>query len=171
MNSLRNIFLVLALVFVVISCKNSEQPELKSVNTEVNEVEKKLDPNATYAKAEFTIKGMTCEIGCARTIQKNLAKMDGVKSAKVDFEKELAMVEFDEAMVDFNALEKAVTKTSETYEVSEMKTVDDFLKASKDEAHPKDCNMDCCKDKSEAEKMACSKDCKKACCAEKNGKA
>ena len=50
---------------------------------------KKLDPNATYAKAEFGIEGMTCAMGCAKTIEKKMAKMDGVKSAKVDFEKEM----------------------------------------------------------------------------------
>ena len=34
---------------------------------------------------------MTCAMGCAKTIEKKMAKMDGVKMAKVDFEKELAM--------------------------------------------------------------------------------
>lgn len=171
MNTLRNIFLVIALGFFTIACKNNQQPEVRTIDTEVSNVQKKLDPNATYTKAEFTIKGMTCEIGCARIIQKSLAKMDGVKSAKVDFGNELAMVEFDEGMVDFNALEAAVAKTSDTYAVSDMKTVDDFSTAKSEETHAKDCDKDCCKNKSEAEKMACAKDCKKACCSEKNGKA
>ena len=170
MNTFRKLLVIIGLLVVVISCKNNEQPEMVTIQTEVATKEKKLDPNATYAKAEFTIKGMTCEIGCARTIQKQLAKMDGVKTAKVDFENELAMVEFDEAMVDFNALEATVTKTSDTYLVSEMKTVNDFSAHKKSE-HPADCDMDCCKDKTEAEKMACSENCTKACCAEKKGKA
>jgi len=171
MNTLRNILSVVMILFLVSSCKNNEQPEVKTVDTPITKAEKKLDPNATYAKAEFTIKGMTCEIGCARAIQKNLAKMDGVKSATVDFENELAMVEFDEAMVNFNALENTVTKTSDTYEVSDIKTVSDFSNVSKEEAHAKDCDKDCCKDKTEAQKMACSENCNKACCAEKKGKA
>jgi Cu+-exporting ATPase len=163
--------MVVTVLFVIVSCKNNVQPEVKTVETSISKTDKKLNPNATYAKAEFTIKGMTCEIGCARTIQKNLAKMDGVKSAKVDFENELAMVEFDETMVDFYSLENAVTKTSETYEVSDIKTVDTFSNVEKVETHHKDCNGACCKDKTETEKMACSKDCTKPCCADKKGKA
>ena len=42
---------------------------------------------------------MTCEMGCAKTIQKKLAGMEGVKSATVDFKNEMAMVEYDVAKV------------------------------------------------------------------------
>jgi len=87
-----------------------------------------LDPNATYAKAEFSIDGMTCAMGCAKTIEKKIAKMEGVKSAKVDYDRRLAMVEYDEAKVNTNALEATVTKVGEVYKVNDMKTVEEFSK-------------------------------------------
>ncbi len=113
------------MVTFVFSCKNEKSPEVKTVKIET-EVAKELDPNATYAKAEFTIDGMTCQIGCAATIQKKISKMDGVKSATVDFDRKLAMVEYNEAKVTPTTLEEAVTKVSDTYKVSDMKMVEGF---------------------------------------------
>lgn len=152
------------------ACKNDTKPEVKTVETEaaseINTSEaKQLDPNATFAKAEFGIEGMTCAMGCAKTIEKKIAKMDGVKSAKVDFEKEIAMVEYDEAKVTTNSLEEAVAKAGDTYKVKDMKTVDKF---SSEKADCKaDCKKDCCADKAEGDKKACADDCKKDCCAKK----
>jgi mercuric ion binding protein len=165
MKTLRNILAIAFISVSMIACKGEKDPEVKTVETttEINtNAAKKLDPNATYAKAEFGIEGMTCAMGCAKTIEKKIAKMDGVKSAKVDFEKEIAMVEYDEAMVTPNSLEEAVAKAGETYKVKDMKTVDSFST----EKHV--CNADCdkaaCANKTEAEKEACKKDCKMACC-------
>lgn len=118
--------LILLLLFTVSSCKNETQPEIKTVDIEVAEKTATLDPNAHYAKAEFGIEGMTCAMGCARTIEKNIAAMEGVKSAKVDFDTQLAMVEYDDAKVTPIALEAAVKKTGDTYSVKDMKTVTDF---------------------------------------------
>ena len=168
MSTLKNIVMIAVLALVFVACKNETTPEVKTVDVEVKEAKKELDPNATYAKAEFNIKGMTCEIGCAKTIEKKLAKMEGVKSAKVDFENELAMVEYDEAKVTTTSLEETVTKTADTYTVTNMKTVETF---SAKKACDEDCTKACCKGKTEAEKKACAEDCKKACCAEKKDKA
>ena len=185
--------LVLLLVFTVTftACKNEKQPEVKTVETEVSAEKTADDPNATYAKASFTIKGMTCEMGCAKTIEKKLAKMDGVKSAKVDFSKELAMVEYNEAKVNPEALTKTVTGVADTYTVEDMTT----MKAShSDTKCGPDCKKDCCKDKKEGKKECkegkkeckdkkkeckgkeskkeCAADCEKDCCKDKkDGKA
>lgn len=159
---------ILAIAFIsvsIIACKSEKDPEVKTVETktEINtNSAKKLDPNATYAKAEFGIDGMTCAMGCAKTIEKKIAKMDGVKSAKVDFEKEIAMVEYDEAMVTPNSLEEAVAKAGETYKVKDMKTVDSF--STEKHVCSADCDKATCANKTEAEKEACKKDCKMACC-------
>ena len=125
MKASKNIVALFLLALFVIGCKSETQPEVKTVETSVaNESAEivKFDPNATYAKAEFTIEGMTCQVGCANKIEKTLAKMDGVKSAKVDFESKLAMVEFDEAKQNANSLETAVTNVAEVYTVKDMKT-------------------------------------------------
>lgn len=169
MKTLKNILAVAIVAIAIISCKNETQPEVKTIDTSpaIAKTEKVLNPDATYIKSEFTIEGMTCEIGCARTIQKKIAKMDGVKSAKVDFESKLAMVEYDEAMVNHESLENTVSKTADIYKVTDIKTVMSFS-AKKDCAE--DCTKDCCKNKTEAEKKTCAEDCDKACCKEEKAK-
>ena len=170
MNTLKNILGIAFVVLLMVSCKNETKTEVISVDTSSEKTIASLDPNANYAKAEFTIEGMTCEIGCAKTIEKKLAKMEGVKSATVDFDKKLAMVEFDDALVTTTSLEETVIEVADIYTVKDMHTVDTFeAKAGKSKSHEcaEDCKMACCKDKTAAEKKACAEDCKKACCADK----
>lgn len=120
--------LIGVMVVLAFGCKNELQPELKTVEvTPIQNTEKSLtDPNARFAKVEFSIEGMTCEMGCAKTIERKMAKMDGVKSAKVDFKNELAMVEYDEAKVTAESLEETVKKAGEVYTVKDMKIVAEF---------------------------------------------
>lgn len=125
MKTIKHILALLLISNFALSCKNEAKPEVKTVSVETEAV-KELDPNATYAKAEFTIDGMTCAIGCAATIEKKIAKMEGVKSATVDFDKKLAMVEYNEAKVNPTLLEKTVTSVADIYKVSNMKTVENF---------------------------------------------
>ena len=126
-------------------------------------------------QGEDTGKGYTL----AQKMVGKAAGMDGVKSATVDFDNAIAMVEFDEAKVTPTSLEETVKKTGETYTVKNMKTVESFS-AKKGEAHPENCDKDCCKGKTEAsadtkvmadkEKKECKADCKMACCADKKVK-
>jgi len=178
MKTLKNILTVVLVATLFTACKNEAKPEVKTIETDVAIATKKaLNPDANFVKTEFTIEGMTCAIGCARTIESKIAKMDGVKSAKVDFDRKLAMVEYDDAMVNHEALETTVSKTADIYKVSDMKDVDAFTAKT----HDKDCQKECCKNKTAAEsastkapadkKEACAKDCKKACCTEKKGDA
>lgn len=163
MKTIKNILGLLLITAVIFSCKNETKPEVKTIEI-ASETSKTLDPNATYAKAEFTIEGMTCAIGCAATIEKKIAKMEGVKSSVVDFDRKLAMVEYDQAKVTPNSLEETVTKVADIYKVSDMKTVDAF---STEKTCSADCKKACCANKTDAEKTACAADCKKACCAKK----
>lgn len=122
------VVLLTALLAFVVSCKDQPQPEIITVETAspATVSEKQWDPHAVYAKAEFGIEGMTCEMGCAKTIEKKIAKMEGVKSAVVDFDRHLAMVEYDNAKVTPRALEAAVTAVGNAYSVKDMKTVEAF---------------------------------------------
>lgn len=171
MKTFKTLVLLTALALFSVSCKEA-QPEVKTIEMEQPETvsEKQLDPNATYAKAEFGIDGMTCAMGCAKMIEKKIAKMDGVKSATVDFDTRLAMVEYDNAKVSPSSLEAAVVSVSDTYSVKDMKNVDAF---STDHNCGADCKMACCADKNmgdeqaSMDKKACKDDCKKACCAKK----
>jgi Cu+-exporting ATPase len=125
MNTFKSLCIVAVLALSFTACKDEAKPEVKTVDVEVSEkdVAQTLDPNATYAKVEFGIDGMTCAMGCAKTIEKKMAKMDGVKSAKVDFDKKMAKVEYDEAKVSPESLEKTVTSVADVYKVRDMKKV------------------------------------------------
>jgi len=186
MKNLKNSIVIAVFALLAFSCKNEAQPEVKTVDIETtttaNTEKAELDPNATYAKAEFKIEGMTCVMGCAKTIEKKISKMEGVKSVAVDFKRELAMVEYDEAKVTPAAVETTVTGVSDTYKVTDYKTVTEFSKAKscdkeccegKTAEEKAECKMDCCKDDAkEGEKaMACAKDCKKECCSKEVKKA
>jgi len=131
MKNLKNILAIAIITIAAFSCKNETQPEIITVETTTETTKATLDPNATYAKAEFKIEGMTCAIGCAKTIEKKMAKMEGVKSATVDYDRQLAMVEYDEAKVTPASLEGTVTSVADMYKVKDMKTVDAFTKAKK----------------------------------------
>ncbi len=128
MKILKNVVAMCIVVLVFSACKNDQTPEVKTVDVSSQEkdVSETLDPNASYAKVEFSIDGMTCAMGCAKTIEKKMAKMEGVKTAKVDFDKQLAMVEYDEAKVTPESLEQTVTKVGNTYKVKDLKKVEEF---------------------------------------------
>ena len=182
MNSIKHVMAILIMVLLSFGCKDKANPEVKTIEIEnAAKTTQEVDPNATYAKAEFTIEGMTGAMGCAKTIEKKIAGMDGVKAATVDFDRKIAMVEYNEAKVTTASLSEIVAKTGDMYKVSDMKTVDDFSTVTKEcsakckpDCTKKDCD-DCkakteackakCADKTEAEKMACAKDCDKPCCA------
>lgn len=128
MKTFKSLVLLTFLTGIMMSCKDNTQPEVRTVEVEhtTDTPKATLDPNATYAKAEFGIDGMTCEMGCAKTIEKKIAKMDGVKSAKVDFDRQLAMVEYDNNKVTPTSLEDAVESVADSYNVKDMKTVEEF---------------------------------------------
>jgi copper chaperone CopZ len=91
----------------------------------------------------LAISGMTCEIGCAKTIQSKLSKKEGVLNAKVIFTDSIANIEFDanktskEDLISFVGL----IAGGKLYKASETsKKVDKT-------ACKEDCKMDCCADK------------------------
>lgn len=121
---MKNTLLIIFVALFLVCCKKQIAPEIKTVETVVEKT--LVNPNATFAKAEFKIEGMTCAMGCAKTIEKRIAKMEGVKHAIVDFKNELAMVEYDNAIVTPESLEKTVNNVATVYKVKDMKTVDNF---------------------------------------------
>ena len=73
-------------------------------------------------KATFNIEGMTCAIGYAKTIEKELSETNGVQNASVDFDKKEATVSFDSSIQNPESITKIVEATAdgETYKVSNM---------------------------------------------------
>lgn len=117
--------LLLALAFggvLFTSCKNEET---KTENLATNEVAapKKEIAVENLESASFEIEGMTCAMGCAATIEKKLAEMDGVKEVKVDFETKTATVSFDKTVHTQASLTKTVEAIADgkTYKVANYK--------------------------------------------------
>jgi mercuric ion binding protein len=105
-----------------VSCKNNDKTSVES--TSKTDSKKEIAANVKPQTASFTIDGMTCPEGCAKTIEKKLSEMNGVQNAKVDFDKKLATVNFDLDKLKSDDLVKAVETTGDgqTYKVSNVKT-------------------------------------------------
>lgn len=106
---------------LLISCKDTaSQPQAE--NNEAK-TEKEVVAAAKPETASFKIEGMTCSMGCAKTIETKLSKMEGVQKATVDFEKKEATVDFDAAVLTKEQIAKTVESTGdgETYKASEIK--------------------------------------------------
>jgi copper chaperone CopZ len=87
MNTRYILTLVVAFALSFSACKEaSKKADVKEVQTEAI---------AQMETVSLNISGMTCEIGCAKTIQSKLSKKEGVASAKVIFQDSLATVQFD----------------------------------------------------------------------------
>ena len=80
MKTKKILFSVAVVFFILIGCKNEAKKEALPVNKQ---------------NVSLAISGMTCEIGCAKTIQSKLSKKEGVLNAKVIFKDSIANVEFD----------------------------------------------------------------------------
>ncbi len=116
-------FLVIALSSLLFfSCKKTEVSQTTTIEKTVKVNSKSIATKPEMAT--FTIEGMTCAVGCAKTIQDKLASMDGIQSATVDFDKKFATVEFDASKQTTDLLLKAVQETGDgkTYVVSNMKS-------------------------------------------------
>ena len=103
------------------SCKDTASKPIS--NSTETTIEKKVTVAAKPEIATLKIEGMTCAMGCAKTIESKLSKMNGVQEAKVDFENKLATVNFDAAILNSDKIKQAVESAAdgETYKVSEIK--------------------------------------------------
>ncbi|RPD97779.1 heavy-metal-associated domain-containing protein [Aureibaculum marinum] len=123
--------LLLTLTSLVISCGvDSKNNETKTyVTTKTFEDSNGQIENGDGAiaskltKVALKIEGMTCEIGCARTIQSKLSKADGVKLAEISFEKKSGIVEFDSSKITENEIVEIVEAVAggDLYDVVEVR--------------------------------------------------
>jgi len=116
---MKNLILLITLTFLCASC-NETKKEASEIKTE--------EIAANYKTIEVEIEGMTCEIGCARTIQSKLSKVKGITSSKVDFESGKGHFTYDSNKISQNDIVKkingiaggdlySVTKTEELPEI------------------------------------------------------
>ncbi|TPG39327.1 heavy-metal-associated domain-containing protein [Flavobacterium pectinovorum] len=110
---------------VLVSCKKEEDKNLANIKP-VADVSKEHKAIAAenVQTASFEIEGMTCAMGCAKTIEKELADLDGVEKATVDFDKKTATVVFDKTVQNQDNFTKVVQATGDgkTYKVLNIKS-------------------------------------------------
>ncbi|WP_426486505.1 heavy-metal-associated domain-containing protein [Flavobacterium sp. 2] len=120
------IFASLAIAgLVFVSCKKEEDKNLANIKPlETTSKEHKAIAAENVQTASFEIEGMTCAMGCAKTIEKELSNLDGVEKATVDFDKKIANVTFDKTIQNQESLTRIVQGTGDgkTYKVSNFKS-------------------------------------------------
>ena len=110
---------------VLVSCKKEEDKNLANIkNIESAPKEHKAIAAENVQTSSFKIEGMTCAMGCAKTIEKELSNLDGVEKATVDFEKKTATVVFDKTVQNQENITKTVQATGDgkTYKVLDIKS-------------------------------------------------
>ena len=81
-------FASLAIIFLISSCSET--------TAQSADVTQEVVKNSIMAMG---IEGMTCAMGCARSIETELKNVDGVSNAVVDFESATASIEFNPGLV------------------------------------------------------------------------
>lgn len=120
---------ILTIVFaslLFVGCKEKTNPDAMVMEAKTENdapVVKKEIVAANLQTASFSIKGMVCAVGCAKTIEDDLNKTEGVQKAAVDFDKESATISFDKTVLNPESITKLVEATGDgkTYKVSDFK--------------------------------------------------
>lgn len=177
MKAIKGISMFALAAMMLVSCKqnSNKQEDTTTVTDTVNVAEDNKAEDAisgVMQKATFEVEGMSCAVGCAKVIEGKLAKLDGVKNAKVDFETKTATVEFDDAKQNAPAIQKMVEEIAEgAYKVKNMQVAaKDLAMVFQDDKTAKKCCSNSGKDhKSCGDKK--DKDSKKDGCCSKDKKA
>ena len=106
-------------IFTLYSCNSGEKTERKSVV----EVEKEVvKGEENKGEAQIIIDGITCPLGCAKTIEKKLSVTDGVLSAEVNFEEKAAYVNYHPEQISEKELVEVIENIADgVYKVVRVK--------------------------------------------------
>ncbi|MFN4197392.1 MAG: heavy-metal-associated domain-containing protein [Flavobacterium sp.] len=164
MNWIKSFALLACATLMFVGCKNAENtPDETAATLE-------SDAPEVLATASFTIEGMHCEHGCAGTIKKKLAKMDGVKEVEIDFEGKKATIVYDANKQTPEAFVEKVLSIDKTYVVSEVTNSSDKAYMSdknKDKKKKAEKEAEANKANTETSTKSCSGEKKAGCCSKK----
>lgn len=135
---------ILSIAFLAISmvaCKPSTEKKEETTTT--------THQAANLVTSNIGIEGMTCQIGCAKTIESKISKLEGVTESKVDFETKQGTFTYDS---NITSEEKIINNINglldgKTYKANHQES----CKAGSEKA--------CC----QKEKKTCSKPCAEKC--------
>lgn len=105
-------------ISVLIGCKDSASRHATEKNA--NSLNKKEVVALKPETITLRVDGMSCAVGCAKTIESKLSNMDGVQKATVNFDKKQAIVEFDASVISIENISRAIESTGdgETYKAT-----------------------------------------------------
>jgi mercuric ion binding protein len=125
MNFKKSIVTLVLTSVLFVGCKEKETDIVskETAETAAPKVKKEIAA-ANLQTASFSVEGMTCAVGCAKTIQEDLTALDGVQKATVDFDTKLATVTFDKTVQTPEKLTTVVEAAADgkTYKVSNIKS-------------------------------------------------
>ena len=117
-------FTFILFLFLALSCNKEVKPKVVTVESNFSNNNSSLDNRESedISIAKFNVRGMSCKIGCARTIEKKLSKLEGAKSAKINFKEESGVIEFDRKKIDAKMIEKTIKSigNKSTYRVENL---------------------------------------------------
>ncbi len=127
MKILNKFLTVLVIAVLFVCCENRDKqtnPEKSEQDQTANESHKQelKKKEADVRTVQLEIKGMTCEIGCAKLIQSKLYKTEGVTFAEVHFADSSGVVTYDANRLTEKDLVQAVEKAGggDLYTVSSI---------------------------------------------------
>lgn len=124
MNFKKSMLTVVLASVLFAGCKDklNETDSKEITTTDIPQIKKKIAA-ANLQTARFSVEGMTCAVGCAKTIQEDLTQLEGVQKATVDFETKIATVTFDKTVQNPEKLTTVVEAAADgkTYKVTNMK--------------------------------------------------
>ena len=124
MNFKKSMLTVVLASVLFTGCKDklNETDSKEITTTDVPQIKKKIAA-ANLQTARFSVEGMSCAVGCAKTIQEDLTQLEGVQKATVDFETKIATVTFDKSVQNPEKLTTVVEAAADgkTYKVTNMK--------------------------------------------------
>ena len=124
MNFKKSMLTVVLASVLFAGCKDklNETDSKEITTTDIPQIKKKIAA-ANLQTARFSVEGMTCAVGCAKTIQEDLTQLEGVQKATVDFETKIATVTFDKSVQNPEKLTTVVEAAADgkTYKVTNMK--------------------------------------------------
>ena len=124
MNFKKSMLTVVLASVLFTGCKDklNETDSKEITTTDIPQIKKKIAA-ANLQTARFSVEGMSCAVGCAKTIQEDLTQLEGVQKATVDFETKIATVTFDKSVQNPEKLTTVVEAAADgkTYKVTNMK--------------------------------------------------
>ncbi len=122
---MKNRVLLLLIVIVVYTVTSCDLPGNSKNDKKVTNIE----ATPLYKNIEVSISGMTCEIGCAKTIESKVSKMKGVRFSKVIFKDSIGQFTYDVNQTNAKTIINKINDigNGKLYKVTDNKEVATFV--------------------------------------------